>query len=157
MHRKFSPTDPPPDDDKKRAQEEAQRENEARRHEALESRRGLCTFLKFWCVCTDRRCKRARQCAGDVEACFKLFWPHVPDDIKNEIRQAFKFMADGMPPRQAVIEAHEYVAQRKRIEQEMLAREAAQRTAPPEPEPAPVQIIRVRAPARHVGPRVRGM
>jgi hypothetical protein len=73
---------------------------------------------------------------GDVEACFNRFWPHVPDDLKNEIRQAILFMRDGMPPRQAAIEAHEYVAQRKRIEQETMAREAARRAAPPEPEPA---------------------
>ena len=156
MQRKFSRTDPA-EDDKKRAQEQAQRENEARRRQQIESRRGLCTMLKFRLFCTDQRCKRARKCVGDAGACFDRFWPHVPEDLKNEIRQTIIFVNDGMPLRQAAIEARAFVAQRKRIEQDAIAREAARAAAPPPPEPAPVQITRVRTPARHVGPRIRGM
>ena len=74
--------------------------------------------------------------------------------LSDEKKLSIAALSQTLPER---LEARAYVAQRKRIEQEMLAREAAQRTAPPEPEPAPVKIMRVRAPARHVGPRVRGM
>jgi hypothetical protein len=156
MQRKFSRTDAA-EADKKRAQEEAQRENDARRREEIEYRRHLCTSLWFWQFCRDRRCKRAHKCAGDVEVCFNHFWPHVPDDFKNKIRQAIKLASEGMPPRQAASEACAFVAQRKRIDEEMMARAAARRAMPQEPEPAPVQITRVRAPAHRVGPRIRGM
>ena len=158
MQRNFSRTDAA-EDEKKRAQAQAQRDNEARRRQEIEGRRGLCTHLRFWQFCADRRCKRARQCAGDVEACFNHFWPQVPEDIKAEIRQAILFMRDGMPPRQAASEARAFVAQRKRIEQETMAREAARRVAPPEPDhvSAPIKITRAQAPARPIGPRVRGM
>jgi hypothetical protein len=154
---------PPPlaeaEAEKKRAQEEFMREQQARDRERLEARRKLCTFLRFWMVCPDRRCTRARQCAGDVKACFGLFWPVVPEGTKNEIRQAIMFMNEGMPPRQAAIEARAFVAQRKRIDDEMKAREAARRAEQPLPEsePAPVKIARTHAPARLIGPRVRGL
>ena len=156
MQRKLSRTDAA-EDDKKRAQEQAQRENEADRRQETESRRGLCTFLKFWQFCPDRRCKRARACAGDVAACFNLFWPQVPEDIKNEIRRAIELVRNGMPPHQAAIEARAFVAQRKRIDEETMAREAARAAAEAQPEPAPVQITRTHAPAYRAGPRIRGM
>ncbi len=143
------------EDEKKRAQEAAQRENEARRRRALESRRGVCTVLRFWEVCADKRCKRARGCAGDVEACFDLFWPQVPEDLKDEMRQAIVLVRDGMSPRQAMTEAREFAAQRRRIAQEMAAREAAPCAAPPPAESAPIRITRERPPTHHIGPRVR--
>jgi hypothetical protein len=156
MQRKISRT-AEAEDEKKRAQEEYGREQKARDRERLEARRRLCTFLKFWTVSADRRCTRARHCAGNVEACFDLFWPLVPEDIKNEIWQAITFMNEGMPPRQTAIEARAYVAQRKRIEEETKARDAACRAAQPLPAPAPVVIARTHAPARRTGPRVRGL
>jgi glycosidase len=156
MQKRFFRTDAA-EDAKKRAQQQFMREQEARDRQQLESRRWLCTFLRFWRVCADRRCMRARQCAGDVEACFNRFWPHVPEDIKNQIRQTIKFMNDGMPPHQAAVAAIEYVAQRRRIEEETKARAAACAVAPPPAAPAPVPITRVRAAAHRVGPRVRGV
>ena len=81
----------------------------------------------------------------------------MPEDIKNEIRQAIVLMKEGMPPRQAAIEARAFVAQRKRIDEEMKAREAARRAEQPLPAPEPVKIARTHAPARHIGPRVRGL
>ena len=152
MQRKFSRMDEA-EAEKKRAQEQFMREKQ----EQLEARRKLCTFLLFWQFCADRRCTRARRCAGDVEACFKLFWPQVPEDLKNEIRQTIKFANEGMPPREAAIAAKEYVAQRRRIEAAEKAREAARRAEQPLPAPAPVTITRTQAPARPVGPRIRGM
>ena len=155
MTRKSPRTGPAPDDDKKRRQEEFQREQEASHRQQLEGRRGLCNLLKFWQFCPDPRCKRANKCAGDVEACFGHFWPHVPEDLKNTIRQTLKFVSEGMPPRQAIAAAIDYVAQRKRIDEQM-AREAAHTApAPPERAPAPVRVTRTQPPP-HTGPRIRG-
>ena len=156
MQRKFSRTDEA-EDEKKRAQEEYGHEQEARDRERLEARRKLCTFLKFWTVCADRRCTRARQCASDVEACFGLFWPLVPEDNKDKIRQAIVFMNDGMAAGEAAVAAIAYVAQRKRIEEETKAREATRRAEQPLPAPEPVKIARTHAPARRSGPSVRGL
>ena len=124
MQRQFSRT-AEAEDEKKRAQEEYMREQAERRREQIEGRRGLWTFLKFWMVCADRRCTRARKCAGNVEACFDRFWPHVPEYNKNKIRHAIVFMNDGMAPREAAVAAIAYVDQRKRIKEETKAREAA--------------------------------
>jgi len=148
---------PDPEDEKKRAQQEAQRQIEANRHAERERRRGLCDLLTFWKFCADARCKRARRCAGDVERCFNLFWPQVPDDIKNEIRHAIKLRSQGVPPQQAADEAHEFVAQRKRIEQAALAREAARRSAPPPVPTEPPRVTRNAPPGHRRGPRVRGL
>ncbi len=121
-------------------------------------RRKLCTHLLFWQFCGDRRCKRARACAGDVEACFKVFWPAVPEELKNQIRQTVIFLKDGMTPREASAAAAEYVEQRMRIAEANAAREAAEREAPPpEPEPAPIKVTRAHPPVRFAGPRIRGM
>jgi hypothetical protein len=81
----------------------------------------------------------------------------VPEDIKNEIRQTIVFINEGMAPRQAALEARAYVAQRKRIDEEMKAREAARRAEQPLPAPEPVAITRTHAPARRSGPSVRGL
>ena len=156
MTRKSPRPGPAPDDDKKRRQEEFQREQEASRRQQLEGRRGLGNVLKFWQFCPDPRCKRANRCAGDVEVCFGHFWPHVPEDLKNTIRQTVKFASEGMPPRQAAAAAIDYVAQRKRIDEETMAREAVRAAqAPTEPAPAPVRITRTQPPP-HAGPRIRG-
>jgi len=50
-----------------------------------------------------------------------------------------------------------YVAQRKRIDEEMKAREAARRAEKPLPAPEPVAVTRTHAPARRNGPSVRGL
>ena len=77
----------------------------------------------------------------------------MPEDLKNEIRQTIIFMNEGMPAREAAVAASDYVAQRKRIDEETKAREAARRAAQPLPAPAPVTLTQ----ARPVGPRIRGM
>jgi hypothetical protein len=111
------------ENDKRRAQEEALREIAANRRQEIENRRAFCTGLRFWQFCRDRRCKRARQCAGDAEACFRHFWPIVPDNLKNKIRQAIVFMSEGMAPHEAAAAAIDHVGQRQRIDDAMAARE----------------------------------
>jgi hypothetical protein len=157
MTRKFSQIDADDDEEeaeKKRKREEFMRQQEIYRHEQREARRQICSVLRFAKYCGERRCRRARACAGDADACFLRFWPAVPEDIKNLIRQSAIFMQQGMPPREAVAAALDYVAQRKRTAEANAAREA-QPPAPP-PAPAPVKITRTHPPARFTGPRVRG-
>jgi hypothetical protein len=156
MQRKISRTDTA-EDEKKRAQEQYMRGQQACGRQLIEAQRKLCTHLRFWHLCADRRCGRARQCAGNAEACFNRFWPHVPEDLKNEIRQTIRLANEAMPPRAAAAAASGYAARRKRIEDEALAREAARRAAPVLPEPAPITITRTQTPARHAGPRIGGM
>ena len=79
----------------------------------------------------------------------------MPENIKNLIRQSAIFMRNGMPQREAVAAALDYVAQRERTAEANAAREAAPPAAPPEP--ASVRITRTHPPARFTGPRVRGM
>ena len=84
------------------------------------------------------------------------FWPAVPENIKNQIRQTIIFLNEGMPPREAVAAARDYVAQRQRVAEADAAREAAQYPQRPSPRP---RRSRLRAPTRQrvTGPRIRGM
>jgi len=148
------------EDEKERARQEFRREQQEHDRKRAEYRRGLCNVLKFSRFCADARCKRARRCAGNVDACFAYFWPHVPQDSKNEIRRAMELVAGGMAPAEAVREAKAYVEQRRRIGEEMARRQAARAAATPanlESDAAPVAVTRTRAPARVSGPRIRAL
>ena len=114
MTREYPQTDAE-EAEKKRRQEEFMREQETHDRHRREGRRQIGTFLRFPKFCGDRRCKRARACAGNVDACFMQFWPAVPENIKNQIRQTVIFLNEGMTPREASAAAADYVAQRRRI------------------------------------------
>ena len=146
------------EDEKERARQEFRREQQEHDRKRAEYRRGLCNVLNFSRFCAEARCKRARRCAGNVDACFAYFWPHVPQDSKNEIRRAMELAAAGMAPAEAVREAKAYVEQRRRIGEEMARRQAARAAATPAepaPEAASVPATRTHAPARVSGPRIR--
>jgi len=64
-------------------------------------RRFLCTQFKFWHVCTRKACRRALKCSGDPHACFALYWPHVPEQIKILYRAGIKARCAGLSPREA--------------------------------------------------------
>src|SRR5438132_1505126 len=64
-------------------------------------RRFLCTQFKFWHVCTRKACRRALKCSGDPPACFALWWPHVPEEIKILYRAGIKARCAGLSPREA--------------------------------------------------------
>ena len=157
MTKEFSPIDADDDEEdaeKKRKREEFMRQQEIYRLEQREARRQVCSMLRFAKYCGDRRCKRTRACAGDADACFKTFWPAVPETIKNLIRQSAIFMRNGMPQREAVAVALDYVGQRERTAEANAAREAQPSAVPPSP--APIKITRTHPPARFAGARVRG-
>lgn len=69
----------------------AQREWQARETaERKQMRRWQCTLFLFWSVCTNKACRRARACAGEPEACFARWWPHVPQEVKVRYRAMVK-------------------------------------------------------------------
>ena len=82
----------------------AQKEAQAKRDadpDPTTLRRFLCTQFKFWHVCTRKACRRALKCSGDPHACFALYWPHVPEQIKILYRAGIKARCAGLSPREA--------------------------------------------------------
>ncbi|MBI3436921.1 MAG: hypothetical protein HY056_17855 [Proteobacteria bacterium] len=63
-----------------------------------DSRRALHDMLRFPSACRDRRCKRARRCAGDVAACARRFFPHVPARIKAWLHHVEDLREAGLSP-----------------------------------------------------------
>ncbi|CAN0433935.1 unnamed protein product, partial [Phaeothamnion confervicola] len=55
----------------------------------------LYTWLQFWTVCPDRRCKRVQGCRGDIDVCRGRWWPHVPEEIKVWLQAALSARAKG--------------------------------------------------------------
>jgi hypothetical protein len=53
-----------------------------------ETKRIVCNLFRFWCVCLEKRCRRAQSCVGDPQACFERCWPGVPEDAKVWFRAA---------------------------------------------------------------------
>ncbi len=52
--------------------------------------RPLCSLLLFWKYCGNKKCVRARACAGDRKDCFNRLWPRVPEQVKIMVRTASK-------------------------------------------------------------------
>lgn len=61
-------------------------------------RRKLCTFLRFWRVCSHKKCLRARACALASNECFGRLWPLVPEHTKIFIRATIEAQAAGCSP-----------------------------------------------------------
>jgi hypothetical protein len=124
-------------------------ENEAAEQEGY--RRRMNTRFLFWTVCSDAHCKRAKRCEGDGEACFQRWWPHVPEDFKQEFRLAVQGLHRGLTPEEAMREAQRKIAESKEIDARW-ERQDEERKAPAiAREPTPP----VTAPAS--GPRVRSL
>ena len=49
--------------------------------------RHYCTVFKLWERCALKRCRRARTCTGDQNACLKRGIEHVPRQVQWEARQ----------------------------------------------------------------------
>jgi hypothetical protein len=117
------------------------------------ARRELCSALTFWKFCGAPACKRAKACAGDGEACFRNFWPALPEDVKVMVRAHMTASAAGLPKPQVAAEVER--AHRRWCEvQAQAAAEAEARAvaAPPALAPQPV-VIAPRVP--RATPRVR--
>jgi hypothetical protein len=99
----------------------AQKEAQAKRDadpDPTTLRRFLCTQFKFWHVCTRKACRRALKCSGDPHACFALWWPHVPEEIKILYRAGIKARCAGLSPREAARVATAEVARWRELEKQ---------------------------------------
>jgi hypothetical protein len=86
----------------KRQSKPLQEETEEERNAAhLAYRRKINTIFLFWTVCPEGPCKRAKRCAGDGEACFQRWWPHVPEECKIELRAFIDGLRRGLTTAEA--------------------------------------------------------
>ena len=119
-------------------------ENEAAEQEGY--RRRMNTRFLFWTVCAEGRCKRAKRCAGDGEACFQRWWPHVPEEFKQEVRAFIDGLRRGLTIEEAARGIAAKVAEWKALDEVEACEAREQRAVLGEP---------VNAAAR--GPRVRSL
>jgi hypothetical protein len=77
--------------------------------------RKLHTFWRFWVVCPDKACGRARGCAGDVDACGRRCYPHVPADTKFYLKKAVEARLAGLSVKDACDEAQRQLDRCKAI------------------------------------------
>ncbi|MEW6449542.1 MAG: hypothetical protein AB1490_02735 [Pseudomonadota bacterium] len=116
----------------------------------LAYRRKMNTGFLFWTVCSEGPCRRAKRCAGDGEACFQRWWPHVPEEFKQSIRAAIDGLRRGLSPEEAVNQVESKLAEWNEIDARM-----AQEEEEEEQNAKPVVREPVIAPAH--GPRVRSL
>jgi hypothetical protein len=91
-------------------QADAADESARQRKKYEEAERHLYTVLRFWTVCPDKPCRRARACRGDVRVCHRRWWPHVPEEIKIQLRTVITARNGGLSPQEAVRAAKMEVA-----------------------------------------------
>jgi hypothetical protein len=113
----------------KRRPQTAQRQGES--DSEAQDLRPLCRALQFWRVCGKAPCRRALDCKGDAQACFRHFWRQFPEETRVWVRAAISASAGGMKNKAAGLAADAEVARWQDIQQ---------RYAPkPAPEVAPAQ------------------
>jgi hypothetical protein len=123
--------------------------------QALDRARGVVhTAMRFWMVCAEQACKRARACRGDTAACRDRIWPQLPEQMKVYFRAAIAARGEGRSAADAARAGDEAVAQWRAFEARM-AQPAADATdagaAPAEAAPSRTIERNHAAP----GPRVR--
>jgi len=84
-----------------RQQQERRPSAAERQREYDEYRRNFNNALKFWRMCTEARCRRARGCVGDMHACFERHWAMIPEAAKVWFRTAIKARVAGHPAQEA--------------------------------------------------------
>lgn len=111
-------------------------------------RRFIHTKLSFWRVCPLKVCKRARGCRGDVDACWRLWRPAIPEEFMVKMHAAFSARAAGLSIEESLCAADQKAAEYKslmvRSEENHARRDAtAPPSAPPRNLPAPVPRVRL--------------
>ena len=123
-------------------------------------RRWQCTNFKLWTVCAERRCRHAKSCAGDPEACLWRWWRHIPEDFKAYYRAWVRAMQNQKLDSQQVHEAAMAELERWRELEAKFAAEraaaAAGATAPAEPGPPPPPVAPRTVPDSRA-PRIRSL
>jgi hypothetical protein len=139
------------DEEKKREQDEAAAERAEDERLREKAGRKLFTAYRLWKVCSDKRCKRAQACGGDVDVCLRERWqPLVSPREKARLQKAIEFHAQGLSPREAATAAAADIAPYDAS----LARAEQMSRRAPEPSPAPVTLA-PRPPQPERGPRIR--
>lgn len=90
--------------------------------------RALCRALGFWRVCGKPSCRRALDCKGDAEVCFRTFWWQMPEQTRVWVRAAIRASAGGMGNKAAGLAADAEVARWHEVQMRY-----APRPASPEP------------------------
>ena len=86
---------------KSEARQKRRADDEAARQTRIAARRGLNTVLQFWIDCADKQCLRAKGCRGDVDACFRRYWPQVPEELKVWMRAGITARNKGLSVQEA--------------------------------------------------------
>lgn len=107
----------------RRSSKRAAKRNESAAESDRSAFRALCRVLGFWRVCGKRPCRRALDCKGDVDICFRTFWWQMPEENRVWIRAAIRASADGLGNK-AVAEAAAAEADRWRALQARYAPKA---------------------------------
>lgn len=112
--------------------------------------RPLCRALQFWRVCGKAPCRRALDCRGDAQACFRHFWWQLPEEARVWVRAAISASAGGMKNKAAGLAADAEVVRWQELQQRY-APKAAPDAAPTQPsaparphDPPPAPSPRIR-------------
>jgi hypothetical protein len=54
-----------------------------------------CNLFRFWRACHEKRCRRARTCAGDMHACFEHHWRALTEEERQWGRALLAALAAG--------------------------------------------------------------
>jgi hypothetical protein len=105
------------------ARREGQREIEQNERECNAMFRHITTALMFWRACGNRACRRAQGCrTGDAAACFRRFWPHLPEEHRIRFIATVKAQNEGHSAAEAVRIAEARVAAWEELDARMAAR-----------------------------------
>jgi hypothetical protein len=108
--------------------------------------RAACRALGFWRVCGKPPCRRALDCKGDAQACFRTFWWQLPEHVRVWVRAAIRASAGGLGNKAAAkaadAEVERWCALQRHFEPKAAAPVSSERPAVA-PEPcAPMPRIR---------------
>jgi hypothetical protein len=79
--------------------------------------RPLCRALQFWRVCGKAPCRRALDCKGDSQTCFRHFWRQLPEEARVWFRAAMAARAGGLKNKAAGLAADAEVARWQELQQ----------------------------------------
>ncbi len=96
-------------------------------------------------------CRRALDCRGDAQACFRYFWRQLPEEARVWFHAAMAASAGGLKNKAAGLAADAEVARWRDLQQRFATKIAtdaapAQPSAPTKPaEPTPAPMPRIRS------------
>lgn len=66
--------------------------------------RGWAGVLSLWRLCGQDKCRRARACRGDVQACFPRNYPLLPDGVRDWFESLLAARENDIPFEAAIAE-----------------------------------------------------